>query len=574
MDKRHYTPVLFRIFCISIFLVSFFSCTAVPPKKPMEDTSVPRQYPDMEVYKKKSDDTKISLIKILSSEAEKFLWQGNFQDALFVYNQALAMADDREGEQLMAAIEKTLEKSPAKDIREFSEIQHIHIPKSLLMYWLGVNYGLEDEPSLSKNTLEEFILKYPEHPYAGDARELVSIIGKTFFDRTTIGCLLPLSGKYAIFGERALSAIQLAIEELGAKYSKEFKLIVKDTKADPLIAEQCVRQLHQKNVAGIIGPLLAIREAGVMAEQLGMPMIALTQKSDFPLRGEYLFANFITPQMQVDTLGAYLFGNLGVKKIAILYPDEKYGRTYMDLFWDIADEYGAKVVGVEAYDGKNTDFSVPIQKLTGEYFPLPDFLIPEEADVLMDEDGNIIEQDKEQSDDDTDLNPRNRNNKKEEKIEIDFEALFIPDSPSKVKLILPQLAFNDATGMYLVGTNLWHHESLLKDARGYNKQAVITDGFFGKSKNPITAEFNRTYENIFEEKPKFLEAIAYDTASMMLTTAMHERVDSRQSLRDALKAGIQFEGATGSTVFDQNGSARRDLFLITVKKGRFVEISR
>ena len=97
-------------------------------------------------------------------------------------------------------------------------------------------------------------------------------------------------------------------------------------------------------------------------------MIALTQKSEFPLGGDYLFSNFITPQMQVRTLGRYLFGNLGVKKIAFLYPDEKYGRTYMNLFWDMADEYGVQVVGVEAYDGNKTDFREPIQKLTGEYY--------------------------------------------------------------------------------------------------------------------------------------------------------------------------------------------------------------
>ncbi|MCF6249255.1 MAG: ABC transporter substrate-binding protein, partial [Desulfobacula sp.] len=162
----------------------------------------------------------------------------------------------------------------------------------------------------------------------------------------------------------------------------------------------------------------------------------------------------------------------------------------------------------------------------------------------------------------------------EDKIKIDFEALFIPDSPAKVNLILPQLAFNDAKGMYLVGTNLWHHKNLLKNARGYNKRAIITDGFLSSSQNPVTLDFTKNFENLFKKTPKFLEAISYDTAMILFTTAMGETIDSRVSLKDALKESRIFEGVTGSTIFNSQGRASRQLFLITIKKGRFVEISR
>jgi len=162
----------------------------------------------------------------------------------------------------------------------------------------------------------------------------------------------------------------------------------------------------------------------------------------------------------------------------------------------------------------------------------------------------------------------------EEKIKIDFEALFIPDSPSKLSMILPQLAYYDARGMYLVGTNLWHNESLLKDVKGYNKQAVIADGFFDGSQNPATSEFTKKFEAVFNTKPKFLEAISHDTTFILFLAAMDEAIDSRQSLKDALKSQRVFTGATGNTFFDKDGTAHRDLFLMTIKKGKFVEISR
>jgi ABC-type branched-subunit amino acid transport system substrate-binding protein len=547
----------------------------VPPKKPVEKDKAPKGEVEPVKEKIKKEQTKISIIESLTRQAKKFSLQGNYQDAIIIYNQALSYASESEKPPLVSAIELVLAKTPAKDIQEFINIKNILIPKPLLVYWLGLNYALENNTLKSKETLERFLLEYPDHPYYSDAADLVSVIKKSLFNSDTIGCLLPLTGKYAIFGKRALTGIQLAIQDLSKKYDRQFKLIVKDTQANPDITIKCIKQLYQKNVAGIIGPLLTVQQAGQEAEKLKIPIIALTQKSDFPLQGDYLFANFITPEMQVQTLGAYLFLKLGIKKVAMLYPNEKYGKKYMKLFWDIVDEYDGEVVGVEPYDGRKTDFSTPIQKLTGQFFPLPDFLKPE---VVEPENETLFEQDQADMalvEADTRKNFRNkgRGKEKKEKIQIDFEALFIPDSPSKLKMILPQLAFYDARGMYLVGTNLWHHKSLLKDVKGYNKLAVIADGFFDNSKNPTTAEFTKNFKDLFDKKPKFLEAISYDTTAILFSAAMGEDIDSRESLKDALKDGRTFEGVTGNTFFDADGKAHRDLFLMTIKKGKFIEIN-
>ena len=566
----HYKhQMIYFLICIIFFYLS--ACTQLPVKLPVEKNKGQEQASEPTKEKIEEGRPKIPIIDILSSEAENFFLQGNYKDALFVYNQALSQASEDEKPQLLSKIESVLSKTPAKDIQTVLHINNIQIPRPLLLYWLGLNYALENNAVKAKEILETFLLHYPDHPNFSDAADLVNVIKKSFFKKDTIGCLLPLTGKYAIFGQRALAGIQLAIQELSKKYSKKFKLIIKDTHADPDMAIKGVKELRQKNVAGIIGPLLTVNQAGPEAQKLQMPMIALTQKSDFPLLGDYLFANFITPEMQVHTLGAYLFQNLGIKKVAILYPNEKYGKKYMKLFWDVVDEYDGEVVGVESYNGRNTDFTEPIQRLTGQFFPVPDCLIPEatepEDTLAPNEDQNT---DENQND-----SPRQARKKTgEEKIQIDFQALFIPDSPSKVSLILPQLAYNDARGMYLVGTNLWHDKSLLKDAKGYNKHAIITDGFFDSSQNYATARFIKRFESLFHRKPKFLEAISYDTASILFLTAMDETIDSRKALKDALQEKRVFQGVTGKTYFDKDGTAHRQLFLITIKKGKFVEISR
>jgi len=568
MNVKYSTFLQYSLLLICSIILSLSSCTKMPVTPSAEkDQQVIKDEPVMSDKEKtdEEDQPEPSMVKILSDQARQFEQQENYQDALFFYNQAFALAsvqsDEQERSMLMADIDSLLSQTPARVIKEFIGIKNINLPESLLLYWLGLNYALEENSAEAVKTLETFLSQYPDHPYYLETVELVEAIKRSMFKREIIGCLLPLTGRYAIFGQRALTGIQMAIEELSNKYSKKFKIIIIDTKADPEIAAQGVRKLHKENVAGIIGPLLSIDKAGIEAQKLKIPLIALTQKSDFPLKGDYLFANFITPRMQVQTLGAYLFQELGIKKVAILYPDEKYGKIYMELFWDIVDQYSGEIVGVESYDGRKTDFKEPIQKITGEFYTIPDFLKPDTVEPEYMEFSPLdIQEDPDEEE--------------EEKIEIDFQALFIPDSPSIVNMILPQLAYNDATDIYLVGTNLWHHKSILKDARGYNKNAVISDGFFNESQKPAVIEFTDRFQSLFDIKPKFLEAISYDTASMLLTFAMDESIDSRQALKDSLQGRRIFEGVTGKTVFDENGIAHRQLFLMTIKKGKFVEITR
>ena len=71
-----------------------------------------------------------------------------------------------------------------------------------------------------------------------------------------------------------------------------------------------------------------------------------------------------------------------------------------------------------------------------------------------------------------------------------------------------------------------------------------------------------------------MEAISYDNASILFLTAMDQAIDSRSTLKEALKGSMLYEGATGNTIFDKDGAAHRELFLMTIKKSKFVEISR
>ena len=569
--KTEYRYHLRMVCLFSALCLSFLMSCATPSVRPLPDKDKTVHKSPESIEKKAVPASKSTLVQVLSAEAEKHLSQGNFKDALAVYDRVLLTVSEDKELAVISRIESILAKTPIEILEEWVEIKETHIPRALLLYYLGLAHALENNPEKSMETLEIFISEYPDHYHYYEALDLLETVKKSLFDPDTIGCLLPLTGKYTVFGQRALAGIQLAVQELSKKYSREFKVILMDTQADPEMTVQGVKSLQEKNVAGIIGPFLMEAEAGKEAEKFKIPLIAFTQKNDFPLQGDYLFSNFITPEMQVQALGNYIFAVLGIKKAAILYPDEKYGIRYMELFRDMAKEYEIEIAGVESYDGKKTDFTVPIRKITREFLSAPEAIqsSPMDSKAVNDaEDGQ--HSNAEENEDETQLPGRKISGGR---AEIDFQALFIPDSPSRINLILPQLAFNDAGGMYLIGTNLWHDESLLKAVKGYNKKIIIPDGFLDGSRNPVTEEFTKNFESLFHHKPQFLEAIAYDTASILFMTAMDETVDSRESLKNALKGKRIYDGVTGPTMFDEQGMAHRPLFLMTIKNGEFIEIT-
>jgi len=157
---------------------------------------------------------------------------------------------------------------------------------------------------------------------------------------------------------------------------------------------------------------------------------------------------------------------------------------------------------------------------------------------------------------------------------VDFDALFIPDAPQKAGLIIPQLAFNDVEGIYLLGTNLWHSPTLIDMSREYVQGAIMADGFFAESRNSAVQQFVKDFEKIYGEKPGVIEATTYDTASILFMLLGRDDIRFRSALRKALMQVDHFPGVTGLTSFDDLGEARKVPYLLRVKGDRFIELEK
>jgi ABC-type branched-subunit amino acid transport system substrate-binding protein len=69
-----------------------------------------------------------------------------------------------------------------------------------------------------------------------------------------------------------------------------------------------------------------------------------------------------------------------------------------------------------------------------------------------------------------------------------------------------------------------------------------------------------------------MEAMAYDTAMILLETLRRPEVRFRGDIATYLKASDGFPGVTGFSRFDQTGDVEKTLHILQVRGKKFIEL--
>jgi ABC-type branched-subunit amino acid transport system substrate-binding protein len=423
--------------------------------------------------------------------------------------------------------------------------------------------------------LNAFLARFPNHEFAPQARDLAAqLADKVAFDRYALGCLLPLSGAYNLFGARALDGIQLAFREISATQGEmPIRLVVKDTGSDPDQAARAMQELAEARVAAVMGPIATAEAAADVAQAQRIPIMTFSQREGLTEIGDNVFRHFITPRMQAAALASYMLETLGKRRLAVLHPDEAYGRAFRDVFWDEVYRRGGEIVALEAYDPRQTDFEDTIKKLVGRYYDVPADL--KALRVPLDLLGPLTDLPGYTPPAEPEAVIRGRRSRPVDDSPppiVDFEALLVPDSPNMLGLVVPQLAYHDIVNVTLLGTNLWFSEKLLHEGGEYAQGAVFPADFYPDSRSPRVQRFIAAFESVYGRKPGFMEAIAYDSARILLGILLDPDVRLRAAIRNALMTGTPMEGVTGDVTFDGQGEPVKGLVLLQIRGNGFVEI--
>lgn len=386
----------------------------------------------------------------------------------------------------------------------------------------------------------------PPFPYRPEAVRLWEQLTGQSWQQRAIGVLLPLSGRFAAFGDLVRRGMELALVMHQEAGKKPVRLHYRDTGADPLLSAQAVIELAEsERVMVIAGPLTgaSAQAAAIQAQQSGIPLLALSQKEGLPETGDYIFRDSLTSRQQATALVRYAMEEQQLTAFAILSPENRQGQEMAELFAREVAARGGRIVARQSYAESATDFRRQIKLLKGED--------PQAPEPVPSRPGEAARPSR----------------------PLPFETLFIPDYADRIGLIAPQLAYYGIEKLPLLGISGWNSPDLIRLAGRSVEGAVFVDGFYRYSPYPFVQEFVDRYFEKYGEEPSILGAQGYDAAGILLTLLDQPGIRTREDLRLALAHLQNYPGVTGATSFTPQGDSEKVLFLLQVQNGVILQIN-
>jgi ABC-type branched-subunit amino acid transport system substrate-binding protein/TolA-binding protein len=487
----------------------------------------------------------------LGEKAEAFGWWLKAKEAWSDDPEKIAQLDEKLNELISNSDLKTLDQLAG------GATGTLYAPK--IYYRIASIYLEQNDKKKAIEAATSLLHSTRDEEWLSKGRELVKRTEEEMaVKQDVLGCLLPLSGPFSIYGEEVLKGIELG---LGVHWDQTaetgLELLIRDTKGRPEEALAALENLViDEKIMAIIGPVSSRAAIAVArkAQEMGVPVITLTQREGVVEEGEMIFRNFLTPSQEIDGLIDVAMGQMGLKHFGILYPDNAYGRYSMNLFWDRLNDMGGTVTAVESYGVDDTDFADQIKKMVGLYYPRPASLVQRLEDMKTpeDEEESIYPEEPEPI--------------------IDFDAIFIPDSFQRVAMIAPQLAFHDVLGVQLLGTSAWQSPKLVEMAKDYIQGALFCSGFVGDSEEAGVRIFVEEYRDNFDADPGILAANGYDTIRLLKQVLSDKEIRTRKDLVNTLLGSQGFYGVSGIITFDPNGEAEKEPILLTISGNSMVPL--
>jgi ABC-type branched-subunit amino acid transport system substrate-binding protein len=408
---------------------------------------------------------------------------------------------------------------------------------------LKVESGREKE---ARESLQGLTDRAGEHPLAED---IAIYLEETFpalrlpVDPKNIGCLLPLSGKYAEYGNRVMQGLSLAASEWSRAHPDEpLRLVVRDSRGEPKTARREVQDLvTRENAVAVVGPLnpRCTREIAGLSREWELPVLSLSRE---PVEGKLaagVFHPFMSKRAMLDSLLDYCIGTLDYRRLGVLYPEDRHGSTMAGTFTDLVEKMQGTVAGKAGYQPDLTDFKEPIAR-------------------LLELDPAVLSRDR----------------KKRDSFDVPFDAVFIPDGAQTVALLAPQLPYYDLVGVTLLGTNLWADPKLISMGGAYVEGAIFPTPFFADSPSERVREFVEAYRDAYASKPGYLAAQAYDAMTLLLRARAGLTGDpvSRRELVEVLAGTVDFDGVTGTHDLSPEGDMQREFFILQVSSGQLRQL--
>ncbi len=337
---------------------------------------------------------------------------------------------------------------------------------------------------------------------------------------------LPLSGQYANIGWKILRGAGAAHWDL-AMAGNVIDLRVINTDAPGWLDELAALPPEYRVVGG---PLRAENLERMHGRGLtsSHPVFAFMPQPGSLAEGQDVWRFFTGPGDQVRSLVSFAVNAMGIRRMAILHPEEPFGKRLSERFWGETIRQGAIIGPVLSYPPKDpTKWAAKVSELL-------------------------------------DVQPPEREGEEAMPPEPGFDAVFLPDGWSQAQLLVPQFFFYDEDRLLLMGPSLWGQglESDQHVEGRYFRLAIFPSAFAPTSPSPGTAALQKAMDRDGLGQPDFWVALGYDFLHFAGAMGPLPGQWTPGDITAAARRAQSMQWSMAPMAWDEDGLARQDLFLM------------
>jgi branched-chain amino acid transport system substrate-binding protein len=340
-----------------------------------------------------------------------------------------------------------------------------------------------------------------------------------------IALLVPLSGELAAYGRQMDAAAELAVITYG-KPDTDIRIKSYDTHGNSIVSAQLSRDVTSSGVSAVIGPLTSQEAVGAApySDFWSVPMIlpAASEKGLTSVSSR-IFQLSPTPETMGRRLAEAAIDELGLDSIAILAPNDGYGRQITEGF--------KKAVGENDVD---IFYEVYFPRGTSDYrrfmLSLKEAVLPDSFDptIFLDETGDTLET---------------------EEIAVNIPTIFIPAFAEELEFIIPQLRFYRISTIILGGEDLGDPNIVSLKSMRYYPAMFISHSMF----TDVDTSWQR-FRYLLEEENKMtatpVAGLTFDAVRLTIEAAELGGFSSSGIARGWESLG-KVDGVTGPFEFNE-----------------------
>ncbi len=400
-----------------------------------------------------------------------------------------------------------------------------HYPFNIF-FWTLYSRQLEDDPSMWDNLWPrlsnlsrqgQFI---DQRPYI---RQLEEWLEKFGIPATEIALLLPLSGQFSSSGWKILRGAGLAHWEM---LLDGFRVNVRtiNTEQDGWLEE--IMEMESVTIVG--GPVSReawqkIRSSGVNREK-----VFFTFLPSIDDEGTSGWRFFTSPRDQVRSMIDKAALDLGFTDFAVFYPEDDFGRAYAKVFQEEAGQKGVRISGLQSYPG---DEPRRWNNIVASFLDVSHVNTPYK-------------------------NPS-----------PDFQAVFIPDSLSRVKGLVPQFHYFDQNQLVFMGPMLWS-QAYSPDTleQQYFSLSMTTGAWLDDNSTPGAVKLKSGLDHTLQGKPDFWVALGYDFVRFAAGLGNLPTPGDYERINEMLAEVDFFDWSMAPVSWNDQGKAFQDLYVFQMSR--------